>query len=117
LRTNNALTKYAGAYSKMKAFEAIANSFKKDALAVLNKAPKGMAVVNGIEFHKTKRVTTELSEPVKKKIAKIRERAIADGAAKVRVTKTIAAHIPKSTVKAILSKSCEAYKKHFKQAA
>lgn len=113
---NQNLKKYSVAFKKMKAYEAICNGLKKNALAELSKAPSGN-IVGGVEFYKSTNVTCEYPESVKKKIAKIRAKAVSDGLCKITKTRTLNAKIPKSTVKTLLAKSVPEYKKYCRIAA
>lgn len=108
-----ALNAYAKHYSQMQASKALCEKFKAQAIKELTKKPKGQAVVAGIEFHKSSSTSVDLPESIKNRIKAIRKKAVDDGIAKVKTTKTIVGTIPKSTVNAVLSKASKDYLKHF----
>lgn len=113
-----ALERYAASYIAVKAHEAIMADCKSAALEELNLAG-GTAVVDGVEFC-TKQIAEKqygaavqsILDHLAEQIEQTKKRAEEAGEVRVTYKETLAAKIPKSQAKTILS-SVKEYRRYF----
>lgn len=117
---SKALKAYSKAYKQLKAYEAICKDLKKEVLRDLNKEPEGKAVVEGVEFHKSKKVEKSfpriqpILDKLNAKIKQLKDTAEQTGNFKTKETPNFNASIPKSVTDSVLASCCKDYKRRFK---
>lgn len=119
MAATNSLLKYAHAYKRLKAYDAICKDLKKSALRELQRTKEQKAIVSGVEFHVTRKVSKTfprlkpILDKLTAKIAQLKETAISTGQYKTTEAVSFDAEIPKSAAKELLAKSTKDFAEHF----
>lgn len=115
----NALRLYAKHLVHKKAHEEILNNLKDQVLRELKKQPDGKAAVDGVDFHRTVKITRKYAKDIQDILKDLqaqiddqKKRAEESGKVRLTPTETFDASIPKSSENEVLGRVRD-YQKHF----